>query len=66
MRLFSYDESSRFENLCEFYDTLMSDIFRSVTPLVNESLPLENLFMAIFSRNHIEKQVFNIGDLSPM
>ena len=44
----------------------MSDIFRSVTPLVNESLPLENLFMAIFSRNHIEKQVFNIGDLSPM
>jgi len=29
-------------------------------------LPLENLFMAILSRNHIEKQVFNIGDLSPM
>jgi hypothetical protein len=28
--------------------------------------PLVNLFMANLSRNHIEKQVFNIGDLSPM
>ena len=52
--------------LCDFYDTLMSSLFSSFAPLVNESLPLENLFMAIFSRNHIEKQVFNIGDLSPM
>jgi len=28
--------------------------------------PLINLFMANLSRNHIEKQVFNIVDLSTM
>jgi hypothetical protein len=35
-------------------------------PLASESLPLINLFMANLSRNHIEKQVFNIVDLSTM
>jgi hypothetical protein len=33
---------------------------------LDRETPLVNLFMANLSRNHIEKQVFNIGDLSPM
>jgi hypothetical protein len=63
VRLFSYDESSRFEKNVKVYDTFMSAFLK---PRFCFFLPLENLFLANLSRNHIEKQVFNIGDLSPM
>jgi hypothetical protein len=61
--MFFYDGDFGSEKILRFYDTFMGFFERA---RICFFLPLENLFMANFSRNHIEKQVFNIGDLSPM
>jgi hypothetical protein len=62
----SQNRETFLKTIADFMTLLYHFIDFTLAPLASESLPLINLFMANLSRNHIEKQVFNIVDLSTM